>query len=391
MKHTIRMAATVSLAGWLALTVLQAQSPLFQTASPIPIGGPSGQLALIETNGDNHLDLVIHRPQREIVVFFGNGRGQFSPAPGGPVNIGNVEPAATALGDVAADDQPDLVVAFRDKDSEYLQVFRGDGFGRFGPGGTKRYRTNTSFEFYKPVIKLADVDANGSLDIITSNGRRNTIEILLANRRSGSSAAFTAAPVVALTPGSTFWTFGVGDLDGDGRVDLVTTFDPGATARVEIRKGLGNGRFQEPSGGADVPAGARIAAVADLNADRRPDVVLSHVDTGWMSVLLNDGKGTLALQSPRDLGLQTFGVAVADVNRDGRSDIVTTTVNSRARPYESKVAVLLGDGFGGAAGSPLPVGNGAYQLAVGDVDEDGKTDVVTSSFESDSISVLLGR
>ena len=112
-----------------------------------------------------------------------------------------------------------------------------------------------------------------------------------------------------------------------------------------------------------------------------------------MSILLNNGKGSLAHapQSPRDLGLQIFGVAVADVDRDRRPDIVATTVNSRVRPYESKLAVLLGDGFGRAAGLPLPVGPGAYQLAVGDVDEDGKPDVVTSSFESDSISVLLGR
>jgi hypothetical protein len=199
---------------------------------------------------------------------------------------------------------------------------------------------------------------------------------------------------VTLTPRSSFWTFAAGDVDGDGHLDLLTTFDPGAaSARVEIRRGLGNGRFQEPSGWADVRAGARIAAVADLNADSRPDVVLSHVDTGWMSVLLNNGKGSLALarQSPRDLGLQTFGVAVTDLNRDGRADILAATVNSRAQPYESKIAVLLGDGLGGAAVSPLPVGPGAYQLAVGDVDEDGKPDVVTSSFESESISVLLGR
>jgi hypothetical protein len=184
-------------------------------------------------------------------------------------------------------------------------------------------------------------------------------------------------------------------VDADGRVDLVTTFDPAgeSTARVEIRRGLGNGRFREPSSAISVRSGARIAAVADLNGDSRPDVVTSHADTGWMSILLNDGRGSLApaLQSPRDLGLQAFGVVVTDMNRDRRADIVAATVNSRAAPYESKVAVLRGDGFGPVGGAPFPVGPGAYQLAVGDVNEDGKMDVVTSSFEGDSLTVLLGR
>ena len=389
-----RIPVAVSAAAWLGLTVLlHAQTPAFEPGKPIPIGANSGQLTLIDTNGDRHLDLVVSRFRRGIVVLLGNGRGQFSTPTGGVVGL-KIEPDATALGDVVADGQPDLIAAFRDQENEYLQVFRGDGQGRFGPGGTKRYRMNSSFEFYKPAIKLADVDANGSLDIITSNGRRNTIEILLANIRDGSAAAFTPAPTVMLTPHSSFWTFGVGDVDADGRADLVTTFDPsGEAARVEIRRGLGNGRFQEPSGVVSVRSGARIAAVADLNGDSRPDVVTSHADTGWMSILLNDGRGSLtpAPQSPRDLGLQAFGVVVTDMNRDRRADIVATTVNSRARPYESRVAVLLGGGLAPAGGAPFPVGPGAYQLSVGDVNEDGRPDVVTSSFEGESLSVLLGR
>jgi hypothetical protein len=140
-----------------------------------------------------------------------------------------------------------------------------------------------------------------------------------------------------------------------------------------------------------VPPGARIAAVADLNADSRPDVVVNHVDTGWMSILLNNGRGSLTAQARRDLGLQTYGVAVTDINRDRRADIVATTVHSRVRPYESRVAVLLGDSLAAAAGSPFPAGNGAFSIAVGDIDEDGKPDVVTSSFEGDSVAVLLGR
>jgi hypothetical protein len=329
-------------------------------------------------------------------VRFGNGRGQFALAPAGPLVLG-IDPGATALGDVTADGHPDLVAAHKDRDNEYITVFPGDGrgFPRDGRGGlrrTKRYGTSKAFEFWKPVIRLADVDGNGSLDIVTSNGRRNTIEILLSNDGRGSGPQFIAAPVVTLTPGSSFYTVGVGDIDADGHVDLVTTFDSTST-RVEVRRGIGNGRFQEPSGGVAVPAGARIAAVADLNADSHPDVVVSHVDTGSMSILSNTGRGSLAHapRSPLDLGLQTYAVVVTDVNRDRRPDIVATTVNSRVKPLKSKVAVLAGDSLAEVPGSPFPVGGGAFSLSVGDIDEDGKPDVVTSSFEGDSISVLLGR
>ena len=78
----IRIVATVSTVGWLAPTLpLTAQRPLFEVAAPIPIGGGTGGLTLTDTNGDGHLDLVVNRVQHGIEVRFGNGRGQFAPAP----------------------------------------------------------------------------------------------------------------------------------------------------------------------------------------------------------------------------------------------------------------------------------------------------------------------
>ena len=84
---------------------------------------------------------------------------------------------------------------------------------------------------------------------------------------------------------------------------------------------------------------------------------------------------------------------VVDVDADRRADLIATVVDGRA-PFASKVVVLRGDGGGGfrpAPGSPFPVGRGAYHLATGDVNEDGKVDIATSSFEGDSVTLLLGR
>jgi hypothetical protein len=74
------------------------------------------------------------------------------------------------------------------------------------------------------------------------------------------------------------------------------------------------------------------------------------------------------------------------VNRDGQADVVAAA--------DRGVRVLLGDGRGGftpAPDSPFPVGKGAWQLAVGDLNGDGRPDVVASNLESDSVTVLLAR
>jgi hypothetical protein len=136
----------------------------------------------------------------------------------------------------------------------------------------------------------------------------------------------------------------------------------------------------------------KVHTLGDVNGDRRPDVVFSHgVELG---VLLNrgDGKFSPALGSPWRLGAEAFAVVVADLNRDHNADLIAATVD-HTTPFQSRVVVLLGDGheFTPAPGSPFSAGLGAYNVAVGDVNEDGKLDVATSSFEGDGVTILLGR
>jgi len=138
-----------------------------------------------------------------------------------------------------------------------------------------------------------------------------------------------------------------------------------------------------------------MGMVADVNRDRRPDITLAHGEGSFVSVLVNQGQGVLA--PPRRVviedGMSAFEIVVADVNQDAHADLVATTVRRFTPPSDSRIAVFLG-GSGGwvpAPGSPFRAGPGAYSLDVADLNKDGKLDIVASSFDGNALTVLQGR
>jgi hypothetical protein len=300
---------------------------------------------------------------------------------------------AWALGDVNGDRISDLVLATRDRREEYIQVSPGTVSGRLDARSERRYPTATVIEYYKPTVWLVDVNGDSSLDIVTANGRRNTVEVLLGDRQG----QFQKGSTVTLESGRDSYSFALGDVDGDGRLDMVATaFSSGGVAQLATLRGDGNGAFlQTMTASVGLPR-PRVAALADVNSDRKLDVVLTHAEEKLLSVWLNTGQSGFAPapMSPYTLVESAFGVVVTDVNRDSQVDIVAATVDSQSTaPDNSSVTVLLGGGrtFLPAPGSPFRVGPGAYNLATGDINEDGKSDVVASSFAGESVTVLLGQ
>jgi hypothetical protein len=368
------------------------EPPLFVPGPGVPVGPGSGPVVLADVNRDGHVDLISkHLLRRLVQVRLGNGRGEFPAAGNSSLRL-RYQPGAIRLGDLDEDGSLDLVVARRDQAREYIHVFRGNGKGRFTSAAGAAWEVKGSFEFYKPTIRLADVNEDGKLDIVTSNGRRNTIEILLGNGRG----SFAWAPGVTLQRDQDIHTFEPGDVDGDALVDLVVvTRTASGMARLTVLHGSGDGTFTPDSSSRDVLPGGRVGALADLNRDRHLDLVLVHARSNRLSVLLNSGRGTFApaSNSPYRLPAEAFAVVVADVNRDRKQDLVATMVDAEATGFAGRVAVLLSDGrkFIRASGSPFRSGPGAYELAVGDVNGDGKLDVATSSFEGREIGILLGR
>lgn len=299
------------------------------------------------------------------------------------------------------------------------------------PGERGKARPNDSSSLFLPAIAyangngsvttlaMADVNGDGKLDLLVGN--ESSVGVMLGN----GDGTFQAAQCWGLKGKATCGqgnpivqfptSIAVADLNGDGKPDLVVTFQYGPGPEpVGVMLGNGDGTFQPlqlyNSGGVY----ATGIAVADMNGDGKPDLVVANLcaanngcDNGAsVSVLLGNGNGTFqAAQSFSSGGNFASSVAVADVNGDGKPDIlVTNGEGSTANGELGNVGVLLGNGNGTfqpvvtySSGTGAGLTTTSEDIVVADVSGDGKLDLVVSSQCLDSscdqgaISVLLGN
>ena len=126
-------------------------------------------------------------------------------------------------------------------------------------------------------------------------------------------------------------------------------------------------------------------AVGDVNGDGKLDLVTSNYNDSSVSVLLGNGNGGFGTKTDFKVGNGPYSVAVGDVNGDGKADLVS------ANGFDNGVSVLLGDGSGGfGTKTDFPGGLNPHSVALGDFNADGKADLVTANTNNPgSVSVLL--
>ena len=136
--------------------------------------------------------------------------------------------------------------------------------------------------------------------------------------------------------------------------------------------------------------------VADLNGDGKADIVSPNLEGDNVTILLGDGKGGFRQPagSPFPCGDSPFNVAVGDVNADGKPDlaIVNSPSSTSDRSGQDGLTILIGDGLGAftkMAGSPFVTGKFPNIPAIGDVDGDGVADVAVSNPDGDNITIFM--
>jgi len=232
-------------------------------------------------------------------------------------------------------------------------------------------------------VVVGDFNKDGELDFAQVNyngGGAGSVSVFLGN----GDGMFQAKKDYATGSGPD--ALAVGDVNGDGNLDLVVGNDTGAT--VSVLLGNGDGTFQAHK---DYAVGSypHWVVLADFNGDKKLDIAVANEGDNTVGVLLNNGDGTFGKMRTFATGLEPFSVAAADFNHDGNMDLAVTGY------YDGIVSILLGNGDGTFQKHvDYPVGSGPAAVAVGDFNRDGNADLVTANYnngETGSASVLLGN
>ena len=279
-----------------------------------------GVSELIDVNGDGFADIVAAvRGDRGVATLLGDGRGGF----GAPsfVAIAEARPFATALGDVNGDGDVDAVIASASPGLGDLRIV----FGLESGAAAALFAGDEPRD-----VAVVDIDADGSLDLVSANLESDDISVLLG----AGDGSF--APAMSFAAGDGPRRLAIGDINGDGRADIVTANQRSDDVSVLLSD---QATTFAPAVQYRVGDNPRYVVVADIDGDGLMDVIAANRGSHSLTILLARAdsdylhatesivlpRSDCSLES-RNAGPRSF--AVYDWNGDGRLDLVSANANS---------------------------------------------------------------
>jgi hypothetical protein len=338
-------------------------------------------LASGDLNGDGKLDLAVANLGASTVsVLLNKTGGRFRSKVDyatGP------QPSSIAIGDLNGDRKADLAIAnvgTEEKAGTTVSLLLNKGNGSFE--AKRDFQAGPA----PRSVAIGDLNGDGKPDLATANelGKAGTVSVLL-NTGDG-----TFAPTHDYATGADAYTVAIGDLNGDGKLDLAVADGAGVAVLLDS----GDGSFPTPhhyeTGGFAISV-----ALGDLNGDGKRDLAVGHIATPGrsVSVLVNRGDGSFSPRRPYDAGA-AYSVAMGDLNGDRRPDLVAT--DSLDSPDAScgagngtAVFVLVNRDDKRFARLSYDTGCDPVSVAIGDFNADRKRDIATANNGANSVSVLV--
>jgi len=268
------------------------------------------------------------------------------------------------IGDFNLDGKLDVAFEVQGRTSASLGILLGNGDGTFSKPKI------TKIPYGSGTILTADFNQDGIPDLVLADGIFNRIYVLLGK---GDGTFRTLAPAqMDQSPN----LMAVGDFNGDGKIDLATSNTNDNS--VSILLGSGDGSFQSSIDILGLPTPFEIA-VGDFNKDGKLDIGVTEYGSA-ITILTGNGDGTFAIGNTYATANPALSIAAADVNGDGKLDLVVVNgANSQAGDPEGDWEVFLGNGDGTfQSGIDYSPGGGFLEAVVADVNGDGKPDVVAT-------------
>jgi RHS repeat-associated protein len=362
----------------------------FRSSTEFPTGWDSYFVTTGDFDNDGKVDLVSPNMIYNTVSILRNT----SSGPGVASYAANVDfatgayPNSVSAGDLNCDGKLDLVVA--NSDDNTISILRNTSTGAGSVKFAAKVNYNTGI--YPTAVSIGDLDGDGKADLIVKNESMSPAFSVLRNTSTGASSVSFAAKIDFVMTGGML-SMG-GDFDGDGKVDLViTNYNSHTVSVLRNTSTVGSISF---ASGIDYNTGTNPSSVSvgDLDGDGKVDLVVANYNSNTVSVLRNTSTGTGSVNFAAKVDYATtagsYSVSIGDLDGDGKPDLALGNAN------KNMVSLLRNTSFGSGSINYASVADyattGSYAtkfVSIGDLDGDGKADLAMPNPANKTIFVML--